>query len=511
MSTQSTRELSRRKRRMEYRLRGIEWAEQETPMLRGTNIHYEMSRRDRAIATGGIAAFHLLAQRVGLPRAIDRALHLFKIHKPYHESDHVLNFAYNALSGGTCIEDLELLRNNECHLDALGAQRIPDPTTAGDFCRRFAPADVDALQDAFNDVRLRVWNQQPSSFFDEPAIVEADGTHVATGGECKEGIGLSYEGNWGFNVLVVSLASTGEPLYIVNRSGNRPSHEGAASRFDAALDLLKRSNFRRVMFRGDTDFSQTTHLDRWDNAGVQFVFGYDAKEKLTECAAGLPEAAWTAVSRQPKYSIKTSARAAREHVKEEIVRAKDYLNFYLLKEDVAEFDYRPAACQKNYRIVVVRKLVSVERGQKVLYPETRYRFFITNRRDLGPADVVAFANERCNQENLNAQLKGGVRALRAPVDNLVSNWAYMVMTSLAWSMKAWYALLLPVQGRWRERHEQERRQLLRMEFRTFLNAVIRIPAQVVRSGRRILLRLMAWNRWLPSFFRLTNALRVLRG
>ena len=158
----------------------------------------------------------------------------------------------------------------------------------------------------------------------------------------------------------------------------------------------------------------------------------------------------------------------------------------------------------------LRKTITVERGQKLLYPQTRYFFYITNRRDLTVTEVVANANARCNQENLNAQLKGDVRSLRAPVDTLVSNWAYMVMTSLAWSMKAWFALLLPTGGRWRDRYCDEQRSLLRMEFRTFLNAVMRIPAQIVRTGRRIVYRLLAYNRWLPVFFRGVEGLRALR-
>ena len=106
-------------------------------MLTATNIHYEISDKDRGIAHGGIGALHTMARQLGLIDAIDRRLHLLKLHLPYHESDHVLNLAYNALCGGTCLEDLELRRNDEAFLDALGARRIPDPTTAGDFCRRF--------------------------------------------------------------------------------------------------------------------------------------------------------------------------------------------------------------------------------------------------------------------------------------------------------------------------------------------------------------------------------------
>jgi len=212
-------------------------------MLRAGNIHYDVAGRVRGLAAGGVGAVHLLAKRTGLIEAIDQNLHLLKIHLPYHESDHVLNIAYNILSGGDCLEDLELLRNDEAYLDALGAQRIPDPTTAGDFCRRFAAADVEALQRAVNDVRVKVWREHAlgnPSFFDE-AIIEADGTLAPTLGECKEGMDISYKGEWGYHPLIVSLANTAEPLFLDNRSGNRPSHEGASERFDQAIVLCRRT------------------------------------------------------------------------------------------------------------------------------------------------------------------------------------------------------------------------------------------------------------------------------
>ena len=149
---------------------------------------------------------------------------LFKFHLPYHESDHVLNLAFNALCGGTCLEDLELRRQDEAYLNLLGAERIPDPTTAGDFCRRFRREHLNALQNAIDMARLKVWAQQPPEFFEE-ACIEADGTIVETGAECKEGIDYCYKGVWGYHPLVVTLASTGETLRLRNRSGNRPSHE----------------------------------------------------------------------------------------------------------------------------------------------------------------------------------------------------------------------------------------------------------------------------------------------
>ena len=476
-------------------------------MFTGTNVRYELADRVRGVDVGGIPAMHVLAKQAGLAGEIDRRLHLLKFHLPYHESDHVLNIALNVLSGGTCLEDLELRRNNESYLDALGAQRIPDPTTAGDFCRRFQASDVEALMNAINETRLRVWKQQPDEFFKE-AIVEADGTHANTTGECKQGMDINRDGDWGYHPLVVSLANTGEPLFLVNRSGNRPSHEGAAARFDQALELLRRAGFKKITFRGDTDFSQSAHLDRWHDAGVKFVFGFDAAQNLVQKAESLPQTAFKRMGRPSRHDVKTKSRTKPEHVKERIVQERGFLNIHPLSEEVAEFEYEPTRCKQPYRMVVLKKNLSIERGERVLFADVRYFFYITNRRDLSAEQVVLSANERCNQENLIAQLKSGVRAMRMPVDTLVSNWAYMVMAALAWSMKAWFALLVPVRGRWRARHEREREELLRMEFRSFLNAVIRIPAQVVRTGRKIVLRLMSWTRWLPAFFRGVDALRV---
>src|SRR5207248_1280701 len=258
-------------------------------------------------------------------------------------------------------------RHDEVYLDALGAERIPDPTTAGDFCRRFAEADVLTLMDAINEARLRVWEKQPPEFFAE-AILEADGSIVPSDAECKQGMDFADDGQSGYHPLLISLANTAEPLFLFNRSGNRPSQEQADVFLDKAIALCRRAGFRTIRMRGDTKFAQTKHLDRWDEAGdIRFLFGYEASAAL-------------------------EARA----------------------DDLA----------------------------------------------LTAEEVVFSANDRCDQENLIAQLKSGVRALTTPVDDLVSNWAYMVMGSLAWSLKAWSALLVPVTPRHRAHHEAEKLTLL---------------------------------------------------
>ena len=447
----------------------------------------------------------LLARRTGLIADIDHHLHLLKRHLPYHESDHVLNIALNILAGGHKLEHLELLRNDEAYLNALDAQRIPDPTTAGDFCRRFRLGDVLDLMDAINRTRLRVWAQQPAAFFDQ-ALIDVDGTLVATDAECKEGVDIAYDGTWGYHPLLVSLANTQEPLYLVNRSGNRPSHELAASFIDRAITLCRQAGFRSFFFRGDTDFTQTKHLDRWDEAGdIRFLFGIDARPNLVALAEQLPDSAYSFLER-PVPAIKTVPRQRPQRHKQRIVQERGFETIHTLEEMVAEFDYRPVACKRDYRVIVLRKRLATEKGQVRLFEEYRYFFFITNDREMPADQVVLTAGGRCNQENLVAQLKGGVHALTTPVDNLVSNWAYMVMASLAWSLKAWAALLVPETPRHAQEHRAEKRTLLRMEFRTFRAAMIEIPCQIVRSGRRLVYRLLSWNPWQGVFLRLVERL-----
>ncbi len=461
-------------------------------MIKPPRANYQLAERQQAVACGGLGMIMELIQKTGLRRQINRAVPLFKLYAPYDEADHVLNIALNLLAGGTCLEHLELRRNDEAYLDALGAPRIPDPTTAGDFCRRFDYVNVLFLMQAINRSRRIVWKQQDEEFFAQ-ATIEADGTMVETRGEKKQGIGMNYKGQWGYHPLVVTLAETREVLYLANRSGNRPSHEDAAFYLDLAIDECRRAGFRKIVLRGDTDFALTENFDRWDQSGVEFVFGLDAMPNLVERAESLEKAAWTPLRRKRRRSDKP--RAKRPNHKEHFVEAKGYRNLKLRSESYAEFDYRPAKCSQSYRVVVLRKTIDVERHQQRLFDEVRYFFYITGvpRSRLPARRVIADANKRCDQENTISQLKAS-HALAAPLDNLVSNWAYMVIASLAWTLKVWSGLMIRPGGRNTQRVEQAsvRRRVLRMEFATFLNALMQIPAQVVRSSRRLIYRLLSY-------------------
>lgn len=504
MKSKIRRQIADAKRKIERQLADAVTVNDGGPVTSGKPI-YELSDKARANPWGGIGAIHRLALKLGLPARINESLHLLKMHVPYHESDHVLNIAYNALCGGRTLDDIEHRRQCQAYLDTLGAKSIPDPTTAGDFCRRFDENATWSLMEAINDVRVEVWKKRGRGLLGQTARIDADGTLVPTTGECKQGIDIAYDGTWGYHPLLVSLANTQEPLFIVNRSGNRPSHEGAAPVFDLAVELCTRAGFKDILLRGDTDFALTNSFDRWSENGVRFVFGYDARKNLLEKAENLDDAVYSDLVRRTEAAIATEPRARPVNEKARIVRERNFNVLVPKAEVLTEFTYRPGNCKHDYRVVALRKTISNERGQEILFEEYRYFFYVTNDSRLTANEVVHEARQRCNQENLHEQFKNGVRAFHAPVNTLCANWAFMVMASLAWSLKAWAAHALPVSPRWRAEHENQRDDLLRMEFRAFVAYFIAVPCQVVLAARRIVLRVLAWNRWQATFFRLLDA------
>ena len=472
-----------------------------SPMMSARNVAYEVSERVEATAWGGVAAMHQLARSIGLVQALDEKVQVLKIHKPYQESDHALNIALNVLAGGTCLEDLELRRRDVPYMNSLGAQRIPDPATAGDFTRRFAAeAAVLNPMEAINAVRLGVWNERPAKER-RKAVIGTEGTLAPTTGERKEGMGLSYKGIWGYHPLVVSLANTREALYRVNRPGNAVSHEGAAAYMDRAVALV-RNAFKEVWLRGDTDFSLTKHFDRWTQEGLRFVFGIDAMKNRVDIAGALEERRWNFLVRRTQDLRPGKRRLRRDPVKERIVKERGYKNIRLESEQVAEFSYRPGKCARDYRVVAVRKNRSVEKGETVLFDDIRYFFYITNDMKMTARPAVRFINGRCDHENDIEPLKNGIDALRMPSGDLHSNGAYMVMAALAWNLKAWYGIPMP--------DKKTGAEVVRMEFARFLNGFMALPAQVLKQARQIKLRVLAWTPYVESFLEMFTWMRTRR-
>jgi len=497
VNIQDKKKHEKSKKNLEKRLEHKTNCEPE-PVFKAKKIQYEIASRLEGITCGGLGAIHMLTQVTGLVEEIDRNIQLLKEHRPYHESDHILNICYNILTGGTCLENIGNLRENPEYMNSLDAERIPAQTTAGDFLRRFRPEDIEKLMDIINQIRIKIWIRQ-SLRFREKAIIDTDATIEETTGNCKKGMARSYDGRWSYAPLIVSLSNSREILFLENRSGNTPSSYNAAKWIDKSIALVK-DVFSEVWLRGDTDYSQTEHLDRWDEQGVKFVFGYDAKKNLIAIAENIPQ--WDTLVRPAKYEIETVPRQRPENEKEKIVVQRGYKNLHLLKEEIAEFNYQPILCEQAYRMVVLKKTIFVTKGQIHLSDEIRYFFYITNNCSMSAQETVFFANQRCNHENDIEQLRNGVHALKMPTGDLVSNWAYMVIASIAWTLKSWMGLLMP--------HKATGYKIIRMEFSKFIELFINIPAQVLHKGRQLWYRFIAFMRHAPAFFGFVNLCYNLR-
>jgi hypothetical protein len=282
-----------------------------------------------------------------------------------------------------------------------------------------------------------------------------------------------------------------------------------------AIDHCRTAGFRKILLRGDTDFALTENFDRWDDGGVKFVFGYDAKPNLVKIAESLDESAWKPLRRRDKKKPKTdNERRRKPNYKEQVVVANGYKNKKLRGEEVAEFEYQPTACDRKYRMIVIRKDIEISEGeQQALFHETVYFFYITNETKTSKSSrqVVFAANDRCDQENLISHHKAS-GALTAPLDTLVSNWAYMVIASLAWSLKQWSGLIIQPDGTKEEKVEQQKtkRRIIRMEFRTFCQTLIQIPAQIIRRARQTVFRLLTYRPSLDALFLIRANIHSMR-
>jgi hypothetical protein len=491
--------IAERKRNLESRLR------RDGELHPGNyNLDFEVSCRARGTAHGGVSAMLELARATGLTAMIDGYVAVLDEHRPYKESDHVLAIVASVLTGGTCVEDLRRLRQDADFLDSVGMRRFPDSTTAGDFLRRFERQDIEDLMDALLMTSQQVLEACLPTEERKLGIIDADGTITPTDAECMEGIDYcGYKRQWGYAPLLISLANTGQPLAIVNRPGNAPSAQDAAQYLDKTSEAMLEV-FERVLMRADTDFSQSKHLDGWHESGRRdFVFGFDACPALVAKAQALGAGAWRLLKRPAHYEVKTAPREKPERVKDAIVAQRGYRTLRTVREDIAQFEHQPGACTRAYRMVVVRKEIEVTEGQLELENEIRYFFYITNMRDLPAEQIVFHGNKRCNQENLIAQLAGQVHALSPASNTLESNWAWMLIASLAWTLKSWFALFA--------REETERKRLLGMEFRTFVNLFMHLPVQIIRTARRTIARILGGHLpSLPVFLNIWADIRRLR-
>jgi hypothetical protein len=454
--------------------------------------------REPVTADGGLALAHQLAMRLGLDRAINRHLHLLRLHLPYFESDHVLAHVYNLFIGGRDIEDIQNLQHSPAVKNLLGACRIPDPTTAGDFLRRFHQDSLAALQVALDEVRPKVWRKLPRPMR-RSVTLDMDSTFRKVYGVCKQGADFSYKKEWSYHPLLFTLAELGEPLRLVNRPGNRPSAEGAAELLGPCLELLT-SHFDRVTLRGDSKFSQRDILRTAIDHGAYFAIVQEMKGGLWSTAFHLPESQWKEFRAQAGRTspAPSGRRAKRRRWRRQNVRRRGYRTLSTVREWVAEVPYTPNGFDRPLRLVFKRQLVR-EDQQLSFQTHYEYRAVVSNisKKEMSPSALVHFAYGRCDQENAIEQAKNGLGAMRMPTGELLANGAFLLAAEIAWSLRAWLSLLaLP-------------RETLRWEWGWFRRAFVHVPAEIIRQARSAVVRFHTSHRFTPHVFRASAILAHL--
>ena len=460
------------------------WPQDERPVIRNRQVRVQVQERGEITPYGGLALAHDLAMRLGLDRDINASMQLLRLYLPYFDSDHLLTHVYNQYVGGTCIEDLAHLQHSDAIKHLTGACRIPDPSTAGDFLRRFDRSNLRAFQQVIDRAREKVWRQMPNSR-KRVATVDMDSTIKAVYGECKQGADFSYTGKWSYHPLLFTLAETRELLRTLNRSGNAASADGAADALKEILPMAQR-HFGKVYVRGDSAFYQKAIIAECVRRHVGFALVMDSCANLIEMAENLPESAWEPFSAHAAQKVartdpRRKARRKRERVRARKACERGYKTLGTIEQWAAQFNYtiRPGLEEfglvgSTFRVVVKRQLIETRQGQQLLYADYVYRFIITNipRSEMDVGEVLCFAYGRCDQENIIEQAKNGIAALRMPTGELPANAAFLMAGQLAWCLRAWLSLLaLP-------------KETSRWEWKWFRQAFVYIAARITQGAGR---------------------------
>jgi len=435
---------------------------------------------------GGLALAASLVRSLGLAKDLDRGLSLLASHRPFHESDHVLTHVYNLYAGGTCIEDIADLQTSEPVRRMLGAERIPDPTTAGDFLRRFDADSLRSLDGVIDRAQEKVWKRRYGKKKAERAIVDLDSCVRSVYGDHKEGTDFTYKGSFGYHPLVISLAGTLECLRLVNRSGNEASAAGSEDHLRELFPMLGR-RFKQVIVRGDSAFSKQPIFDACEEAGHFFAVVSPQQQNFSSLFEALPGEAWKPYRQRKQNEVPACRRRKRgRNRRRERALARNKRDLKLEKQWIAEIPYRPERSDTTYRLIARYQEIE-EHEQGHLFMLTRFRFVLSNLpSSTSTEEVMDLTYQRCDQENLIEQLQHGVSAMRMPTGGMVSNAAFLTCARLAHNLKPWLAqIALP-------------REAMRWEWKRFRRAFVYCAARIVHSARQTHVRFADSHRFVDT-------------
>jgi len=459
--------------------------------MRHPLLHVESDPRGEITHYGGLVLAQQFVRRFKVAQQLDDALTLFKRHAPYHESDHILALAYTLYVDGTCLEDQAALQGSEAVRRMVGACRIPDPTTAGDFLRRFRSArEVGQLSGVIDDIEEAVWSKLPGRIRrrrkkHEFALVDLDGHIKPLYGEQKEGADFSYDGRWSYQPLVVSLAGSAECLKVVNQPGSARPSDAAAGALKEVLPRVQR-HFRGAVVRGDTDFDRADVFNAAIENGAYFAIGGRLHPNRAALVERIGEEDWKPfLPRAERELARGVSRQGRTpDYRRQKAAGRGFRALSTITQWLSEIEYHPQGLSEPCRMIVRRVLVEERDGQGELFYHFRYRLVLTNLpRSYTARDIVDLSYQRCDQENVIEQFGHGIAGWRMPVAEFMGNSAWLEIARLAWNLGKWIAqLVLPS-------------EVVRWEWKRFRRHFVYIAAKVVKLGRSWVVRLAGSHRF----------------
>lgn len=462
--------------------------------MRQPLLHLESDERGEITHYGGLVLAQQFVRRFQVAQRLDNALTLFKRHAPYHESDHVLALAYTLYADGTCLEDQAVLQGSEAVRRLVGACRIPDPTTAGDFLRRFRSVqDIERLSGVTDEVQEAVWSKLPRKIRrrrkkHELALVDLDGHIKPLYGVQKEGADFSYDGRWSYQPLVVSLGGSGECLKVVNQPGSARPSDAAAQAVKEVLARVRR-HFRNAIVRGDTDFDRSDVFNAAIDEGAYFAIGARVYPNRAARVERIAEENWKPFF--PRAERKQRSGSSRHghtaNYRRQKAAERGFRTLRTIAQWLSEIDYQPHGLDAPCRMIVRRVLIEENDGQGALFQHFRYRLVLTNLpRSYTARQIIDVTYQRCDQENVIEQFGQGIAGWRMPVAEFRGNSAWLEIARLAWNLGKWIAqIALPS-------------EVARWEWKRFRRHFVYIAAKVLKLGRSWVVRLAGSHRFLPD-------------
>lgn len=462
--------------------------------MRQPLLHLESDERGEITHYGGLVLAQQFVRRFQVAQRLDNALTLFKRHAPYHESDHVLALAYTLYADGTCLEDQAVLQGSEAVRRLVGACRIPDPTTAGDFLRRFRSVqDIERLSGVTDEVQEAVWSKLPRKIRrrrkkHELALVDLDGHIKPLYGVQKEGADFSYDGRWSYQPLVVSLGGSGECLKVVNQPGSARPSDAAAQAVKEVLARVRR-HFRNAIVRGDTDFDRSDVFNAAIDEGAYFAIGARVYPNRAARVERIAEENWKPFF--PRAERKQRSGSSRHghtaNYRRQKAAERGFRTLRTIAQWLSEIDYQPHGLDSPCRMIVRRVLIEENDGQGALFQHFRYRLVLTNLpRSYTARQIIDVTYQRCDQENVIEQFGQGIAGWRMPVAEFRGNSAWLEIARLAWNLGKWIAqIALPS-------------EVARWEWKRFRRHFVYIAAKVLKLGRSWVVRLAGSHRFLPD-------------